>query len=113
MMMKAAVVRAHRDIRIETVDMPPVRDDEVLVKAMACGICGTDVHAFKNLTLRGSGGQRWDLAMDFVSSGRVRMGDMVTHRFPLDGVREGFETQLDAGKSIKVVILPQSGKGRI
>jgi threonine dehydrogenase-like Zn-dependent dehydrogenase len=49
--MKAAVVRGPRDIRIEMVDTPSIRDDEVLVKVMACGICGTDVHAYK----KGSG----------------------------------------------------------
>src|SRR5512137_1579915 len=46
-MMKAAVLRGPRDIRIEMVDTPSVCDDEVLVKVMACGICGTDVHSFK------------------------------------------------------------------
>ena len=60
--------------------------------------------AFKNLTLRGSGGQRWDMAMEFMGSGRVRTGDLITHRFSLDDIGEGFETQLDAGKSIKVMI---------
>lgn len=67
--------------------------------------------AFKNITLRGSGGQRWDMAMDFVGSGRVKTGDLITHRFSLDAIGEGFNTQLDARKSVKVVILPQSGKG--
>ncbi len=45
--MKAAVLRGPRDIRIEQVETPPIRDDEVLVKVMACGICGTDIHAYK------------------------------------------------------------------
>lgn len=71
----------------------------------------TTMFAFKNLTLRGSGGQRWDMALDLVGSGRVRTGDLITHRFPLDGIGEAFNTELDAGKSVKVVILPQSGKG--
>jgi len=62
--------------------------------------------AFKNMTLRGSGGQRWDMAMEYVVSGQVKTSDLVTHRFPLDEIREGFETQLDAGKSIKVMIVP-------
>ena len=62
--------------------------------------------AFKNLTLRGSGGQRWDMAIEFVRSGQVKTGDLITHRFPLDGIGEGFETQLDAGRSIKVMIIP-------
>ncbi len=62
--------------------------------------------AFKNLTLRGSGGQRWDMAVDLMRSGQVKTRDLITHRFPLDGTAEGFETQLDAGKSIKVMIVP-------
>ena len=61
--------------------------------------------AFKNLTLRGSGGQRWDMAAELVGSGRVKTGDLITHRFPLDGVGQAFETQVDVGKSIKVMIV--------
>ena len=62
--------------------------------------------AFKNLTLRGSGGQRWDLAIDFVRSGEVKTGELITHRFPLDRIQEAFEAQLDSSNSIKVVIMP-------
>jgi len=62
--------------------------------------------AFKNLTLRGSGGQRWDMAIDLMRSGQVKTRDLITHRFPLDGIGEGFEVQLDAGKSIKVMMVP-------
>ena len=60
--------------------------------------------AYKNLTLRGSGGQRWDMAMESVRSGQVRTGDLITHRFPLDRIKEGFEAQLDASSSVKVLI---------
>ena len=66
----------------------------------------TTMFAFKNLTLRGSGGQRWDMAIDFMRNGQVKTGDLITHRFPMDGIGEGFETQLDAGKSIKVMMIP-------
>jgi threonine dehydrogenase-like Zn-dependent dehydrogenase len=62
--------------------------------------------AFKNLTLRGSGGQRWDMAIDFVRSGEVKTGQLITHRFPMDRIKEGFETQLDSSNPIKVVIMP-------
>ena len=47
-----------------------------------------------------------DTAVDFVHSGQVKTGDLITHRFPLDRIKEGFETQLDPGNSIKVVITP-------
>jgi 2-desacetyl-2-hydroxyethyl bacteriochlorophyllide A dehydrogenase len=62
--------------------------------------------AFKNLTLRGSGGQRWDMAIDFMRSGEVKTGQLITHRFPLDRIQEAFEAQLDSSNSIKVVIMP-------
>ncbi len=62
--------------------------------------------AFKNLTLRGSGGQRWDMAIDFVRMGHVKTGELITHQFSLDRIKEGFEAQLDSSNSIKVVIVP-------
>jgi threonine dehydrogenase-like Zn-dependent dehydrogenase len=42
--------------------------------------------------------------MEFMRGGRVRTGDLITHRFPRDGIKEGFEAQLDASSSVKVVI---------
>lgn len=44
--MKAAVFYGKNDLRIEDIDMPQVNEDEVLIKVMACGICGTDMHIF-------------------------------------------------------------------
>jgi threonine dehydrogenase-like Zn-dependent dehydrogenase len=35
-MMKAAVLRGPQDIRLETVETPSIREDEVLVRVMAC-----------------------------------------------------------------------------
>lgn len=44
--MKAAVFYGKHNLKIEDIDMPEVGADEVLIKVMACGICGTDVHIF-------------------------------------------------------------------
>ena len=44
--MKAAVFYEKNDLRIEDIEKPTPKADEVLVKVMACGICGTDVHIF-------------------------------------------------------------------
>ena len=41
--MKAWVLHDTDDIRYEDVDMPQLRDGEVLVKVMAAGICGSDI----------------------------------------------------------------------
>lgn len=44
--MKAGVFFQKNDLRIMEINKPVPRADEVLIKVMACGICGTDVHIF-------------------------------------------------------------------
>lgn len=43
--MKAAVYYGTRDVRIEKVEVPQIRDKEILLRVRVCGICGTDVKA--------------------------------------------------------------------
>lgn len=45
--MKAGVFYSKNDLRIEEIPKPSPKKNEVLIKVMACGICGTDVHIFK------------------------------------------------------------------
>ena len=61
---------------------------------------------FRNITLRGCGGQRWDMALELVGTGQVKTRDLVTHEFPLASVKEAFETQLNSDEAIKVLIKP-------
>lgn len=44
--MKSAVFYGKHDLRIQEIEKPVIKEDEVLLKVMACGICGTDVHIF-------------------------------------------------------------------
>lgn len=44
--MKAAVFYEKNDLRVESIEKPIPKLGEVLIKVMACGICGTDVHIF-------------------------------------------------------------------
>jgi 2-desacetyl-2-hydroxyethyl bacteriochlorophyllide A dehydrogenase len=44
--MKAAFIHDVRDVRVESVGRPAIDSDEILVKVMACGICGTDIHTY-------------------------------------------------------------------
>ncbi|WP_045170409.1 zinc-dependent alcohol dehydrogenase family protein [Caldicellulosiruptor morganii] len=44
--MKAAVFYGQRDLRVEEMELPVLREGEILVRVRACGICGTDVHIF-------------------------------------------------------------------
>lgn len=44
--MKSAVFHGKHDIRVEECEIPQVGADEVLIKVMACGVCGSDIHIF-------------------------------------------------------------------
>ncbi|MBX5328517.1 MAG: zinc-dependent dehydrogenase [Candidatus Bathyarchaeota archaeon] len=44
--MKVAMYYSPQDIRIEEMPTPKIREDEVLVKMKACGICGSDLMAW-------------------------------------------------------------------
>lgn len=44
--MKAAVFYGKNDLRVEEREIPKLKQDEVLIKIHACGICGTDAHIF-------------------------------------------------------------------
>lgn len=46
-MQKCAVFYGRHDIRMEERRIPEIKEDEILVRVMACGICGTDVHIFE------------------------------------------------------------------
>lgn len=41
--MKAILMRAPKDLKYEEVPMPTPKDDEVLIKIMAVGVCGSDI----------------------------------------------------------------------
>lgn len=64
--------------------------------------------AFKQLRLRGSVGytvDSWRRALAILAAGRVKLGDMITHRLPLDDWKEGFDL-CRRGEALKVLLLP-------
>ena len=46
-------------------------------------------------------------ALELIRSGRVRVDDMITHRFGLADTGEGFRLVAEGGNSLKVIIKPQ------
>ena len=44
--MKAAVFQGKGKINVEERPIPALRDNEILLRVAACGVCGTDVHIF-------------------------------------------------------------------
>ena len=59
-----------------------------------------------NVSVRGCGGQRWEMAFELVRSGQVKTADLVTHEFSLDDAKKAFDTQLNSDEAIKVLIKP-------
>lgn len=45
---RLAYLVAKQQIEVKTYDIPEITDDEVLVRVEGCGVCGTDVHEYKN-----------------------------------------------------------------
>lgn len=45
--MKSAVFYGKHDIRVDDRDIPKLEADEVLIKVMACGVCGSDLHIYE------------------------------------------------------------------
>jgi len=58
--MKAKIAFLHKpnDLRIEEIELPKLKPDQVLVKVKACGICGSDVECYEGKSKEG----RYDIA---------------------------------------------------
>lgn len=46
--MRAAVYHGAHDVRIEDIPDPVCGDSDIVIKMAACGVCGTDVHAYEH-----------------------------------------------------------------
>jgi L-iditol 2-dehydrogenase len=61
----------------------------------------------KDITLVGCG-LKWDIpgAVRLLGDGKVDTRTMITHEFPLEKIKEAFETQLKDPQAIKVLLKP-------
>ena len=80
--MRAAVMR-NRQLVVADVPTPEPGPGEVLVRTLACGICGSDLHALKHAdkfveTSRRAGGRPMDLSRDVVM-GHEFCAEIVEH----------------------------------
>jgi len=84
---KQAFLYAPFDLRVEDVELRPLKPDEVLVKLRACGICGSDVEIYEGKSKEGrydiqpfTPGHEW--AGDVVEVGKdvttLKPGDRIT-----------------------------------
>ena len=71
-----------------------------------------DLVVTKGITIYGIFGRRiwetWERTSDYLSTGKVDVSPLITHRFPLDDFQEAM-AQMKSGRSGKVVLLPNGG----
>jgi L-iditol 2-dehydrogenase len=88
--MKAKIAFLHgpRDLRVEEVEVPKLKPDQVLIKTGACGICGSDVECFEGKSAEGrydigpyTPGHEWGGQIEELGpgvKGELEVGDKVT-----------------------------------
>ena len=71
-----------------------------------------DLVVTKGITIYGIFGRRiwdtWERTSSYLSTGRVDVSPLITHRFPLDDFQEAM-AQMKSGRSGKVVLFPNGG----
>jgi threonine 3-dehydrogenase len=73
-------------------------NDQVIFKeARVLGITGREMF------------RTWQQTTTLLSTGRVDVTPVITHRFPLDGFAEAFEV-VASGRAAKVVLFPDGGE---
>lgn len=88
-MKKAKIAFLHKpgDLRIQEVELPDLKPDQVLVKLKACGICGSDVECFEGRSAEGrydiapyTPGHEWAGIVEEIGTevSTLRIGDKVT-----------------------------------
>jgi len=96
---------------MHTVPWPKVRPKGALIRIGACGVCGTDQHILKDITLLGS----WAFTANDLALG-VQMLDVTRNKYPwrkmqtvypfsVDGVKDAVADAM-AMKTVKSTILP-------
>jgi threonine dehydrogenase-like Zn-dependent dehydrogenase len=99
--MKAAVLRGLRDIVCEEMPDPVPGRGEVVVRVRYCGICGSDVHGYREGLFSPGTVMGHEFAGDVVD-----VDSLVTSVVPLSNIREAFEEHVKAENSIKVLLEP-------
>ncbi|MCP3854566.1 MAG: zinc-binding dehydrogenase [Actinomycetia bacterium] len=100
--MRAAVMR-NREIVVDEIEAPEPEAGQVLVKTLACGICGSDLHALRHLDHMIEIQKRTNpLASTMSPEADVVMG----HEFCAEVIEFGPETKAEIDTGSRVVSMP-------
>lgn len=99
--MRAAVMR-HNQLRVEDLPIPTPGPGEVLVKTLACGICGSDLHALTHTRELVEGAQRSGGPFIMDLEREVVMG----HEFCAEIIDYGADTPRQFASGTRVCAMP-------
>jgi L-iditol 2-dehydrogenase len=85
--MRALVLTEYGKLQLADTDKPTIRDDEVLVRVAACGICGSDIHGYD-----GTSGRR----IPPIIMGHEAAGTIVETGSAVDGAQVGDRVTFDS-----------------
>jgi 2-desacetyl-2-hydroxyethyl bacteriochlorophyllide A dehydrogenase len=109
--MKTAIMYGPRDVRVEDVDTPQIKAQDVLVRVRASGICGSDVHRYLGTDY----GRR--LGTYPLNSGHEYCGDVVQAGSEVEHFSEGDRVTLGVawtqgylGAFSELVLIPNADR---
>ena len=95
---KTAFLHGPQDLRIEEIELPEPRPDQVLVRLKACGICGSDVECFEGKSAEG----RYDIGP--YTPGHEWSGQVVQTGSGVAGLKPGDKVKIFV-KAINVLLV--------
>jgi len=89
MKIKAAVLYEYKQpLRVEELDLEKPKEKEVLVEMKSAGLCHSDLPVY----------------LDLYQIGRLPLEKMITQRYRLEDINQGF-ADMEAGKNARGVII--------
>ncbi len=86
---KVAFLYGPKDLRVEEIELPSLREDQVLIKMHAVGICGSDVECFEGASAEG----RYDIAP--YTPGHEWAGEVVETGSKVTSIKTGMKVTGD------------------
>jgi L-iditol 2-dehydrogenase len=105
--MKAAVFYEAEDLRLEDVSEPEAGADEVVVKVLACGFCGSDVEYYFGKSPLGTADGKGPLVLGHEICGQVVQAGKLAEQY---GLAEGDRVALNPVQSCNACNMCRSGK---
>ncbi len=105
--MKAAVFYETEDIRLEDVSEPEAGPDEVLIRVLACGFCGSDIEYYYGRSPLGTPDGKGPLVLGHEVCGQVVQAGGLAERY---GLAEGDRVAVNPVQSCNACNMCRAGK---